>query len=148
MTDLSNQRRLAAKILKVGLGRVWIDNEASEDIAAAITRKDVRNLIDEGKIKKRQIKGVSRGRARLRDVKRAYGHQRGHGTRKGAKGARHPRKRDWIKKIRAQRRRLRELRSEGTIDASTHHRLYRKAKGGEYRSVAHLEAHIELSKEQ
>ena len=101
MTDLSNQRRLAAKILKVGLGRVWLDNEATEDIATAITRKDVRDLIDEGKIRRRVVKGVSRARARIRDAKRSYGHQRGHGNRKGAKGARHPRKQDWMKKIRA-----------------------------------------------
>ncbi|MHC1572351.1 MAG: 50S ribosomal protein L19e [Methanosarcinales archaeon] len=147
MTDLSNQRRLAASILKVGRGRVWFDSDAAEEIGAAVTRKDIKNLIDEGKIKRRQVKGVSRGRARLRDAKRSYGHRRGHGKRKGAKGARHPRKQDWVRKIRSQRRRLRELRSEGKIDASTHHRLYRKAKGGEYRSVAHLEAHIELSKE-
>lgn len=148
MTDLSNQRKLAAKVLKVGLGRVWLDPEASADIASAITREDIKNLIAEGKIRRKQAKGVSRARARARAAKRAYGHRRGHGSRKGAKGARRPRKEQWITKIRALRRRLRELRAEGLIDSSEHFRLYRKAKGGEYRSIAHMEAHIEAIKKQ
>ncbi|RLG27189.1 50S ribosomal protein L19e [Methanosarcinales archaeon] len=146
MSNLSNQRRIASKVLKVGLERVWLNPEVSEDIAKAVTREDIRKLVVEGAIKRKQKKGISRTRARARDVKRAYGHCKGHGSRKGAKGARRPRKEQWIKKIRALRRRLRQLRDDGTVDASTHHKLYRKAKGGEYRSVAHLEAHIELIK--
>jgi large subunit ribosomal protein L19e len=148
MADLSNQRRLAAKVLKVGLGRVWLDPDASAEIATAITREDIRNLVAEGKIRRKQAKGVSRARARIRDAKRAYGHRKGPGSRKGAKGARSPRKQEWIRKIRALRRRLRELRDEGVIDSSLHYRLYRKAKGGEYRSIAHLEAHIESFKKE
>ncbi len=36
------------------------------------------------------------------------------------------------------------MRSDGTLDKSVYHKMYRKAKGGEYRNVAHMEAHIEL----
>jgi len=146
MSNLSNQRRIASKVLKVGLERVWLNPEVSEDIAKAVTREDIRKLVEDGAIKRKQKKGISRARARARDIKRAYGHCKGHGSRKGAKGARRPRKEQWIKKIRALRRRLRQLRDDGTVDASIHHKLYRKAKGGEYRSVAHLEAHIESIK--
>lgn len=45
-------------------------------------------------------------------------------------------------KIRALRRNLRELRDEDKIDRHTYRTLYRKAKGGEYRSTAHLNAYI------
>ncbi len=146
MTDLANQRRLAAEVMDIGVKRVWMDPEASKDIAAALTRGDIRKLIEEGKVVKRGIKGVSRGRARKVDETRAYGHRKGHGSRSGAKGARRPKKEQWMKKIRALRSVLRELRDNKTIDASTYRKLYLKAKGGEYRSRAHLKSHIELVK--
>jgi len=138
MTDLSNQKRMAAKILGVGIHRVWMDPEVSEDIATASTREDIRELIEEGYIKRKQKKGISRGRTRQRQAKKAYGHRKGHGSRKGAKGARSPRKAQWMRKIRALRKRLRALKEEGALDATAYRKLYNKAKGGEFRNVAHL----------
>jgi large subunit ribosomal protein L19e len=146
MSDLSNQRRLASKILECGLDRVWLNPEASEEIASAITREDIRGLIENGTIKVKPVKGVSRGRARALAAKRSYGHRKGQGSRKGKKGARTPKKEQWIKKIRALRRRLKELRADGALDKSVYCRLYRKAKGGEYRSVSHLNSHLESEK--
>ena len=70
MTDLSNQKRMAAAILDCGLHRVWMDPEAAGDIAVAITRADLRELIKKGSVAAEKPKGVSRGRARARDVKR------------------------------------------------------------------------------
>lgn len=146
MTDLTNQKKLAAKVLGCGVHKVWLDPEASAEIAVAITREDIRGLIAGGSIKAELVKGVSRGRARQRDVKRKYGHRKGHGSRKGRKGARNPRKEQWMKKIRALRRRLKELRADGTLDKSTYCKVYRKAKGGEYRNLAHMEAHLNIKK--
>ncbi len=143
MTDIANQRRLAAEVMGIGVNRVWLDPEASKDIAAALTRADVRKLIEDGKVAKKEIKGTSRGRARKAHETKAYGHRKGHGSRSGAKGARRPKKEMWMKKIRALRKRLREMKSDNTIDRSTYRELYRKAKGGEYRSRAHLDAHVE-----
>jgi large subunit ribosomal protein L19e len=148
MTDLANQRRMAAEVMDIGVNRVWLDPEASKDIAAALTREDIRKLIEEGKVSKNPVKGVSRARARKLHEAQAYGHRKGHGSRSGAKGARRPKKEMWMKKIRALRSMLRELRDNKTIDASTYRKLYVKAKGGEYRSRAHLKSHIEqLGKE-
>ncbi len=146
MTDLANQRRLAAEVMDIGVNRVWMDPEASKDIAAALTREDIRKLMEDGKVGKRAIRGVSRGRARKVKETRAYGHRKGHGSRGGAKGARRPKKEQWMKKIRALRSMLCELRDNKTIDASTYRKLYLKAKGGEYRSRAHLKSHIEMLK--
>lgn len=146
MTDLANQRRLAAEVMDIGVHRVWLDPEASKDISAALTRDDIRKLIEEGKVGKRDIKGISRGRARKLREARAYGHRKGHGSRNGAKGARRPKKEQWMKKIRALRKHLRELKDNNTIDVATYRKLYTKAKGGEYRSRAHLSAHIEQLK--
>jgi large subunit ribosomal protein L19e len=146
MTDLANQRRLAAEVMDVGVNRVWMNPESSKDIADALTREDIRKLIEEGKVGKRAIKGISRGRVRKANETRAYGHRKGHGSRSGAKGARRPKKEMWMKKIRALRSLLRELRENKTIDVSAYRKLYAKAKGGEYRSRAHLKSHIEQTK--
>jgi large subunit ribosomal protein L19e len=142
MVNLAKQKRIAAHVLKVGIGRVWIDPGASEDVANAITRDDIRGLIDESVIKKKQKKGVSRGRARTKALKRSLGRRKGHGSRKGSKGVRRGKKRLWISRIRALRRRLQELRDSGDVDRTTYRKLYIKAKGGEFRDVAHLDDFI------
>lgn len=148
MADLSNQKRLAAELLKVGQTRVWMDPERTEDISTAITREDIRGLIEQGIIKRRAIIGISRGRARARDLKRAKGHGKGQGTRRGAKGARAPKKEQWMNRIRAQRRVLKSLRDEKTLDSHAYRTLYRKAKGGEFRNVAHLKSYIAYAQAQ
>jgi large subunit ribosomal protein L19e len=146
MTDLSNQKRIASEVLDCGVNRVWMDPEAAAEIAVAITRADIRELVEAGSIKAVPVKGVSRGRARIRDAKRKYGHRKGHGKRKGKQGARNPRKEQWMKKIRALRKELKQMREDCSLDRSTYCKVYRKAKGGEYRSVAHLKSHLESQK--
>jgi large subunit ribosomal protein L19e len=143
MTDLSAQKRLASDVLDVGKDRVWFDPDAQSEIAEAITREDIRDLVDEGTIQSKNTSNNSRGRARERSEKQAYGHGTGAGSRKGTAGARKGRKEDWTSRIRAQRRRLRELRDDGPLDRTQYRTLYNKASGGEFDSVARLEAYIE-----
>jgi large subunit ribosomal protein L19e len=57
---------LAAKILKVGEGRVWIDPQRAFDVERAISREEIRKLIGEGAIRAPSKKGVSRARTRAR----------------------------------------------------------------------------------
>ncbi|HDJ22175.1 MAG TPA: 50S ribosomal protein L19e, partial [Candidatus Bathyarchaeota archaeon] len=47
-----------------------------------------------------------------------------------------------INRIRAQRKHLAKLRERRLISVSTYRMLYRKAKGGEFRSVSDLERYI------
>ncbi|WP_435162410.1 50S ribosomal protein L19e [Halorubrum sp. SY-15] len=144
MSDLSAQKRLAADELDVGEGRVWLDPDAQEAIADAITREDIRDLIDQGTIRAKDAKTNSRGRARERAAKRSYGHRRGAGSRKGKAGARQNTKDDWKARIRAQRARLKELRDdEDVLDRTEYRELYNKASGGEFEDVARLEAYIQ-----
>ncbi len=143
MTDLSAQKRLAADVLDVGENKLWFDPEAQGDIAEAITREDIRELVDDGIIRAEEPKGNSRGRARERQQKQSYGHQTGAGSRRGKAGARKNEKQDWESKIRAQRNHLRELRDEDGLDASTYRDLYNKAGGGEFDSVADLQRYID-----
>lgn len=142
MTDLRNQRRLAAQIGKCGRDRVWIDPDRIGDVASAVTRADVRRLITGGAIQILLARGVSRGRARERAAQRKQGRRRGIGSRKGATYARLPRKDRWMRLIRALRDELRKMRAEKKIDAHHYREYYRRAKGGQFRSRSHLVAHL------
>ncbi|WP_254768868.1 50S ribosomal protein L19e [Salinilacihabitans rarus] len=143
MTDLSAQKRLAADVLDVGKNRVWFDPDAQGDIAQAITREEIRELVDDGIIRAKDATGNSRGRARERNAKRSYGHRKGQGKRRGKKGARQNEKEQWQDQIRAQRRKLRELRDKGELTPAQYRELYRKASGGEFRSVRYLLNYID-----
>jgi len=134
---------MAAEVLDVGENKVWLDPERQAEIAEAITRADVRDLVDEGTIRAEEPEGNSRGRARERQEKRAYGHRKGQGSRKGTAGGRENEKDKWVSSIRAQRTKLRELRDDGTITRSRYRELYDKASGGEFDSVADIERTIE-----
>ena len=144
MPGFTTQKRLAASELKIGESRVWInpDPEVAGELSDAITHEDIRSQITAGNIKAKPKKGNSRARIRARAVKRAYGHCKGAGHRRGAKGARSPRKEQWMTKIRALRKHLKEMREGGQIDRHAYRLLYRKSKGGEYRSLAHLNSFI------
>ncbi len=140
--DLKNQRRMASELIGCGANRVWIDPTRIEDVAEAITRNDIRILINSKAIKARQKAGISRGRARYNQEQKRKGKRKGHGSRKGAKKARTPKKKAWINTIRPIRAQLKEYRKQEIIDSTTYRKLYRRAKGGMYRSKARLEAHL------
>lgn len=143
MTDLKSQRRMAAEIMDVGQNRVWIDPEQTDRVEEAITRQDVRNLIEGGAIQKKKHKGTSRGRARKNREQKKRGRRKGHGSRKGKKTARKDSKQEWMEKIRAIRKRLKEMRDEEEITQEQYRKLYDMAKGGFFRDTKHLESHVE-----
>ena len=136
------QKRLAADILDVGKKRVWLDPERMNEISTAITRSDVRSLIEDGAIEAKPKKSISRSRARKKQKQRSKGRQSGPGSRKGSKGGRKSDKEEWMSKVRALRERLRELRDEGVLDSSTYRELYKRVKGGAFRSKSHLENYL------
>ena len=133
---------MASELLKCGVNRVWVDPNRSEDVSDAITRADVRVLINSGTIVARQKKGVSRGRAEFEKAQKRKGRQTGHGSRRGRKGARKPSKERWMQAIRPIRRKLKELRDTGKIDPSTYRIYYLKAKGGVFKNKSHLVSHM------
>ncbi len=142
MTDLRNQRRMAASILKCGVNRVWMDQDRLDEIAKAVTKEDIRILINGKAITVRQIKGISSGRNKFNKKQKEKGRKGGHGSRKGAKYARLPKKERWMRTIRPLRKYLRSLRDEKQIDKTTYRKYYMKAKGGEFRSKHHLQTHL------
>lgn len=139
---LNTQRRLAAEILGVGTDRVWIDPARITDVSTAISREDVKRLIEAGAIKAKPEQATSRGRIRMRISKLDRGRRRGAGSRKGARKARQPKKEAWIRTVRPLRLWLRELKRNGVIDKREYRRLHRMVKGGAFRSKSHLEMHL------
>jgi len=142
MVNLVNQRRVAATLLKCGVHRVWIDPNRTEDIATAVTRDDVRNLIKSGSIQAKQKQGISRGRIRFVQAQKKKGKRKGQGSRKGGKYARFPKKRRWISTIRPIRTRLRELREQQIIDRNVYRKFYMYSKGGMFKNKGHLMSHL------
>lgn len=144
--NISAQKRLAAEILKCGKNRVYIEPEFIDDVSMAITREDIRNLIKNKIISKREKIGISRIRANLKLKQKQKGRGRGIGSRKGKKTARSPPKRNWINRIRPLRRELKKLRDTKQIEVSVYRQLYLKAKGGAFNSVATLYRYIDENK--
>ncbi|AIJ06231.1 50S ribosomal protein L19e [Methanocaldococcus bathoardescens] len=136
--NVSVQRRMAAEILKCGIERVWIDPTQLERVKMAMSKDDIRALIKEGVIKKKQKKGISSARVKKLKEQRRKGRRRGPGSRRGAARARTPQKEKWMATIRALRKTLKQLRDSGKIDRKVYRKLYRMAKGGAFRSRSHL----------
>jgi large subunit ribosomal protein L19e len=142
--QITNQKKMAARILKCGVNRIWIDPRYIDQISGAVQKDDIREFIEDGLIKSKPIQGTSRVRARKLALQRAKGRRRGHGSRKGSARARLPKKNRWMRTIRSQRRILKGMREDGTLEASKYRYYYRKAKGGSYRSIAHMKANMEI----
>lgn len=141
--QLKIQKRLVAQLLKCGKKRIWFDSSRLDDIKEAITKADIASLINEGAIKEKPVKGISRFRARKIALQKRKGRRRGPGSVTGKKTARLSKKLAWTNLIKIQRRFLRELRDKGIIPKSTYQKLYMKAKGGFFRSKRHIKLYIE-----
>lgn len=140
--NLTSQRKLAAVVLDCGVYRVWIDPERADEVSMAITREEIRSLIKNKAIKELPENSQSRGRASILAAKKKKGRRVGAGSKKGKKSSVVSRKTRWINRIRAQRKHLVGLRERRVITVSTYRSLYRKAKGGEFRSVSELDRYI------
>ena len=142
MTNLRNQRRLAAQIMKVGQNRVWIDPQRIDDVEAAITREEVKKLVHEKAITTLPEKGVSHARAKTIQKKKRKGRRKGVGSKTGAGYAKISKKEAWMGKIRSLRKRLRELKASRVITETTYRKLYVLAGSGKFESVAELERYL------
>lgn len=145
--NLSTQKRLAAQILDIGVNRVWIDPESAQDVSKAITRDDIRYFISRGAIAPLPVKGNSRGRVKFRRAQENKGRRKGQGRRTGKAGARTPRKKKWISKVRALRDELRKMKEEKTIGEKGYRTAYRQVKGNLFHSRRHLRENIGIKKQ-
>ena len=137
MADLSNQRRMAAEVLKCGQNRVWMNPDRLDEVEDCITRADIRTAIASGLIKAKPKNGTSKARIRY-----VAGKRKGPGSRKGTANARVRDKERWMATIRPIRDELKTLRADGKITPAVYRMYYRKAKGGIFKSRRHLKQHM------
>jgi len=135
---MKTQRRLAAEILKVGESKIWFDTTKISEIEKAVTKADIRKLIQKGYIKAR--------REKLKMPKERRKRRRYEGSKKGKKYSIVPRKRRWVNLVRSLREFARELKEEGKIDNRTYRLVRKWIKGGMFKSRAHLKLYLEQHK--
>ena len=137
--NLRKLKRMASQILGVGESKIWVDPLQDARTKEAMTRDDVRNLIRDRIIRKRKDKGHSRGAARILHQKKRLGRKGGFGKRTGTRKARMDPKRVWVTKVRALRKKLRELRDEKKLKGD-YAQLYGQIKGNMFRGKKQLES--------
>lgn len=140
---LSLQKRLAASVASCSEKRIKFDTERLDEIKEAITKADIRRLVKDKAIIIKQRKGSSRFRARVRKKQKSKGRQKGFGRRKGKKTARLGKKKNWINKVRLQKKFLSMLRNKRIITKPIYRQLYLKVKGGFFRSKRHIRLYID-----
>ncbi|MDD4983498.1 MAG: 50S ribosomal protein L19e [Candidatus ainarchaeum sp.] len=143
--NMKSFRGQVSKLLNVGKSKVWISPDATTEVKKAITKDDIKEMVNNGTVKK-VISGQSRGRARKLKAKKTAGRRRGPGTRKGVKTARTRPKEEWIKKVRAQRKYIREMKDKNEIDSTLYKDLYAKVRGGFFRSKGHIKLYVDKVK--
>ena len=135
---------MAAQILGCGVHRVWVNPSYLDQVAQSVQKEDIREAIDNGWVKAKAIQGTSRVRALKRLEQKRKGRRTRHGKRSGSANSRNPRKKQWMRTIRAQRQTLKDMREAGSIERSQYRHYYLKAKGGSYRSIAHMKTQMGL----
>jgi large subunit ribosomal protein L19e len=136
------QKKLAGKITKRSPKKIKLDVSRYEEIKEAITRADIKSLIKDKAIIIESDKGVSRSRAKKASKQKVKGRRKGQGSRKGKANARLSGKEQWMARIRLQRKFLKELKEKSKITQEQYKELYRKAKGGFFRSKRHIKLYI------
>lgn len=126
-------KRLAADILGVGVNRVRLDKDNLGKVEDALTRADVRGLVDEGLVYAIPKKAGHRTQEKPRQRR---------GRRKGSKKARTGGKSAWMVRIRSQRAYLEQLLGSGELPRGHKRAIYLKIKGGAFKGKAAMRAYL------
>jgi len=137
---------LASEVLNCGKKKLWLDNNELERLNGATSREGIKQLIKDNVIIRKQDKHNSRGRLRKRMIAKSKGRHTGTGKRFGTANARTPKKELWMKKIRAMRVMLKEMRANGEISKQDFRTFYMQAKGNLFKHRIAMKEHIARKK--
>jgi len=140
--NLSTQKRITAKLLKIGRNKVKFDTSKLAEIKEAITKTDLRILIKRSVISKKKKNAQSKVRVRHIKKQKSKGRRKGQGSRKGTKTARTPKKMKWMIKVRSQRNLIKGFKNKELITPETFRSLYKKIKGNLFRSKRHIKLYL------
>ncbi len=121
---LSTIRRLAADILGVGENKIRIKPEEIGRAEGALTREDVRGLIRDKVVYVKSEPGFKVTNQRKKKLA---------GSRRGSMNTRTPSKEKWMTNVRAQRKYLRQLVTEGSLEKKHKRGVYMRIKGGSFK---------------
>ncbi len=139
--NMNSAKRIAAKKLNIGVSKLKVEPTAQKKVKEAITGQDINGLIKEGTFAT-SFKGQSKGRARELQGKKKKGRRKGIGTRKGTRNARTNKRDAWIVRARSQRKYILILLKDAKVDKVQYRDLYKKIKGGFFRSKGHIDSYL------
>lgn len=125
--NLAKKKQLAARALKVGKGRIVLDEDRLDEIKDAITKQDINELYKSGAIKIREKKG----RRKIEKRKR----KRGAGK---IKKKLKRRKQKYVRITRKLRGHVKELKKQGIINREIYYDLRKKIKARTFASKNQL----------
>lgn len=129
--NLRNKTSLAQKALKVGKKRIIFLQSRLKDIKEAITKQDIRELVQDGAIILKEI----RGRRKIEKRKR----KRGPGK---IKKNVNKRKQEYVIMVRKQRRYVAEMKKQGKLSSEDIKDIRNKIRNKTFKSKAHLKDYI------
>jgi len=130
--NLESKKRLAAKALNVGAGRIKFDESRLDEIKEAITKQDIRDLHAEGAIKLKDIHG-----RKTKEKKKKTRRKAGKRKMKVKAG-----KQEYAILTRKLRRYINELREQEKIDREKYITLRKKIKMRHFKSKRHLKENL------
>jgi len=125
---------IVASLLKTGTSKIVMDPTQNQRIKEAMTKEDVRILIGEKIVRRKKVSFQNK----KRKLTKKKGRKRGPGKRKGTAKARTNPKKKWMKNVRAQRKKLKQLKKSKL--KISYRKAYKMIKGGYFRGKKHLES--------